>query len=391
MPGIYIHIPFCKQACSYCDFYFVTRKTDPAVFVKALCEEIRSYRDTIYADEPVQTLYLGGGTPSRLDAPMIRTIFKTLYSTFPCRQIEEVTMEMNPDDLNEEYLDRLVDLGITRASMGVQSFNPDLLRFMHRAHTGDEARRCLDMLAASNLPTYSVDLIYGNPGQSMKDLQSDLDILTGFNPPHVSAYSLTIEPKTRLGKQLALHRLEPLPDDAVSDQMDLIHHKLGKQGIEQYEVSNYARPGHRSLHNSGYWRHANYLGFGPSAHSFWWRDDTDQACRWFNEAQLERYIKSPVSARTGQEVLSHHKLAEERIMISLRTTEGIDLNELDKRYEYILTHEQLQYLNKLVDQQILQNSGNQRFQPTPQGLKVADRITLDLITRHDERVVSRES
>lgn len=390
MSGIYIHIPFCRQACSYCDFYFVTGKTDPAPFVKALGEEIRSCGDTVYSEEPVNTIYFGGGTPSRLNPGMIGAILEILYSTFDCRSVGEITMEMNPDDVTSDYLRNLIDLGITRASMGVQTFNADLLRFMHRAHTAEEARQCMDILSGSEFPTYSVDLIYGNPGQEPEDLQHDLDILGSYHPPHVSAYALTIEPRTRLGKQLALNRLVPVTDDEAGNQMDLIREELMKRDIVQYEVSNFAQPGHQSRHNSAYWRHTNYLGFGPAAHSFWWDKNGHTAYRWQNEAHLQRYIANPAVLQTNREELLPVTLAEERIMISMRTIAGIDAKELEKRYGYFISDEQKQYLKKLEGKNLIKKTDSGVYRPTPDGLKVADHITLDLITRHDG-VVSRES
>ena len=191
MAGIYIHITFCKQACSYCDFYFVTRQQQQQAFVDTLVDEILA-KNARYAKEKIRTIYFGGGTPSLLTPAQIEQVFKALESSF-ILDIKECTMELNPDDVTKEYLQSIHSLGITRASMGIQSFDDHLLTFMHRAHTSTEAIQSLELLAKEGFNSFTVDLIYGNPNQTIESLNKDLEILTSFNPPHVSAYSLTIE------------------------------------------------------------------------------------------------------------------------------------------------------------------------------------------------------
>lgn len=273
MSGIYIHIPFCKQACSYCDFYFVTRDRLVPEFVDALLHEISTVPacdGSPFPGDPVHTLYLGGGTPSRLPLAQLERIFDTLHRHFGLSGLEEVTVEVNPEDVTADLLLGLRDMGVTRLSMGVQSFQPELLEFMHRAHSAPEAHKSLEKVVHAGFSSFSVDLIYGCPNQTEAQLQDDLDRLLAYDPPHLSAYSLTIEPRTRLGKQAKLGRLNPADDETVARQSRLIRDVLGANGIHQYEISNYARHGHEAEHNSAYWSHENYLGLGPAAHSFYW-------------------------------------------------------------------------------------------------------------------------
>lgn len=378
MSGIYIHIPFCKQACSYCDFYFVTRHHQKQAFVEALIAEIRSYRDTDISTEAVSSVYFGGGTPSLLSAKQFEQILSALDEVFPL-QLKELTIEMNPDDVRPEYLKELKSVGANRASMGVQSFDENLLAFMHRAHNRSEALRSLEYLSMADFDTFTVDLIYGNPGQSLEVLTQDIDTLLSFQPPHVSAYSLTVEPQTRLGKQVDLGRIIPPEDDQVATHFDTVVSRLAEAGIHQYEVSNYAKPGQEAVHNSAYWSHVNYLGLGPAAHSFLWDVNLNQAQRWSNKPKLNEYLLSLSQQKIDVETLSLPALAEERLMLGLRTKKGVNISELEKRYQFSLSQKQLNYLKEkqklgLVD---FHNDG---IALTTDGLKIADSIILDLIT-----------
>lgn len=377
MSGLYIHIPFCKQACSYCDFYFVTRQEYKQDFVDELIREIHSKKDTRFTEETVRTIYFGGGTPSLLTPQQVESILDAIQDVFKVEP-EEITFEMNPDDVTKEFLSGLKSAGINRASMGVQSFNPELLKFMHRAHSSEEAFRCLELLQASQFNVFTVDLIYGNPGQSLQSLEQDIDTILQFDPPHISAYSLTIEPQTRLGKQVKLGRTVPPEDDTVARHFDLVVEKLGEAGILQYEVSNYAKPGKEALHNSNYWSHVNYLGLGPGAHSFWWDEDGKSAKRWSNKADLKSYFTGSWNEPFEEEHLDHTNLAEERLMLGLRTRSGLSLQELATRYDFSFNPKQQEYLQELEIQK--KAKIGDRIQLTTKGLKIADAILLDLIT-----------
>ena len=308
MSGIYIHIPFCRQACSYCDFFFVTRDRLIPEFVDALVHEISAVPTgdgSPFQGDPVRTLYLGGGTPSRLPLPQLKRIFDALHRRFDLSRLAECTMEVNPEDVTANLLAGLRDMGVTRLSMGIQSFQPELLEFMHRAHSAPEAHTALESVLRAGFASFSVDLIYGCPDQTEAQLQDDLDRLLAYDPPHLSAYSLTVEPRTRLGKQAELGRLNPANDETVARQSRLIRDVLGANGIHQYEISNFAWQGHEAEHNSAYWRHENYLGLGPAAHSFYWPggglererssdlkgepQEEFKALRWYHPADIHAY------------------------------------------------------------------------------------------------------
>lgn len=377
MAGIYIHIPFCKQACSYCDFYFVTRQEQKQQFVDELIKEIISNKDSHYSTEPVKTIYFGGGTPSLLSIGQVKSIMEAIENTFTT-DLKEVTLEMNPDDVTSEFLEGLHQCGITRASMGVQSFDADLLKFMNRAHSSEEALRCLELLKNSKFDVFTVDLIYGNPGQTIDHLQRDIDKVLSFNPPHISAYSLTIEPRTRLGRQVKLGRLIPPDDDLVADHFDLVSEKLAAAGLQQYEVSNFAIEGKEAVHNSSYWQHENYLGFGPGAHSFWWDKSQKSAKRWSNKPNLFTYLDGEWQEAIDSEYLELAELAEERIMLSLRTKKGISNEILANQYEYRFSENQYKYLQKMSQQGKVEMKEHIRL--TKDGLRIADSILLDLLT-----------
>lgn len=378
MSGIYIHIPFCKQACSYCDFYFVTRQQLRQPFVKSLIREIKSYKNSSVTDEPVETIYLGGGTPSLLNQQQLENIFESLHDVFRINPVE-VTIELNPDDVTPDYLSMILDLGVSRASMGVQSFDKKLLEFMHRAHNPQEAVQALEALEQTGFPTFTADLIYGNPGQTLDMLYDDIHRLLEYDPPHISAYSLTIEPKTRLGKQVELGRIDPPDDEVVSGHFDLVRSELAKADLEQYEVSNFAKPGKEAVHNSNYWNHRNYIGFGPSAHSFWW--DDKGAIRWQNRRDLKTYLNGdPESIKEEEENLTPKILAEERLMLGLRTKWGVSETELTERYEYQFTDEQRNWIDRQVQKEMLKYEDN-TLTMTPSGLKIADHLVVELLTR----------
>lgn len=378
MSGIYIHIPFCKQACSYCDFYFVTKPDNKNAFSDKLVEEIHSKKDSIYSSNVIDTIYFGGGTPSLLRAEQFDKIFTALDRSFNLN-LKEVTVELNPDDVTKEYLSDLKNIGVNRVSMGVQTFDEDLLKFMNRTHNSAEALKCLELLKNSEINVFTADLIYGNPGQTLEILERDLDILLQFDPPHVSAYSLTIEPKTRLGKQLELGRLIPAEDETVEKHFELVEEKLKQSGIHRYEVSNFARKGAEAVHNANYWEHKNYLGLGPGAHSFRWDESGTFAYRWENEPDLKKYLRKTDFSEYEKEELSLQSLAEERIMLGLRTVKGVSIEKLEKKYEYKLSERQLAYLARKEKEGKFHFSTDS-IRLSSSGLKIADALTLDLIT-----------
>lgn len=379
MAGLYIHIPFCKQACSYCDFYFVTRKQLIEPFTEALLREIEHQKNSAFAEETIKTIYLGGGTPSLLTPRQLDKIFSSLHNTFNI-DADEVTIELNPDDVTAAYLNKLRSLGITRASMGVQSFQPELLTFMHRAHNPEEAIRALETIRDTGFPDFTADLIYGNPGQTREMLRTDIHTLLAFKPPHISAYSLTVEPETRLGRQVALGRISPPDDEIVSAHFDLLANELESADLRQYEVSNFSLPGREAVHNSNYWNHHNYLGLGPAAHSF--RRDGDIAWRWTNKPDIKKYLTgNPGACRDEPEQLSRFTLAEERLMLGLRTKWGVDENRLFEEYAYLFSGSQQQWIQTQAANNML-TFRNGLLKMTREGLKICDLLIVDLLSRY---------
>jgi len=378
LAGLYIHIPFCKQACSYCDFYFLTRQQLREPFVKALIREIYSYKGTSFSTEEISSIYLGGGTPSLLNEKQLSEIFAALDSVFDL-QPQEITMELNPDDVTADYLKMIRGIGIVRASMGVQSFHEEILNFMHRAHNRNEALKALELLQKTDFPAFTADLIYGNPGQTLEMLQTDIEQLLEFNPPHISAYSLTLEPNTRLGKQVELGRINPPDDEEVAAHFELVQESLNRAGIVQYEVSNFSKPGKEALHNSSYWTHQNYLGFGPSAHSFWWNGN--KAKRWKNRSDIRRYLEKPAQESIDEvEQLDLTILAEERIMLGLRTVKGLSVKNLRDKYQYSMNRKQQAWIENQAEKRMLVFDEG-RLALTPEGLRISDMLVVDLLSR----------
>lgn len=377
MAGLYLHVPFCKQACSYCDFYFVTRKELIPAYVEGLKREMITWSDSRWVDVPFETLYLGGGTPSLLSLNQLEDILRLFQDRFKVSSLKECTVEVNPDDVSPEYLHGLKSLGVDRLSIGIQSFDEVLLTFMHRSHTGNQAAQCLEWIQQAGFKRFSVDLIYGNPQQTIALLEEDLTRLLAFSPPHVSAYALTIEDRTRLGKQVRLGRLEPAGEDPVAEHVRHVEERLFQGGLHRYEVSNFAVPGAEAVHNAAYWEHKSYLGLGPGAHSFW--HEKGEAWRWHNERNLREWLKDPVQARSQPESLSHQQRAEEYFLLRLRTKKGLDPAHLEQEYQYVLNEDQHAYWNQLVKMELAQ-AGN-TWSLTSAGFQLADRITLDLLSK----------
>ena len=403
MSGIYIHIPFCKQACSYCDFYFVTKSDQKEDFVSSLILEIAALEGHLFTEEVVRSVYFGGGTPSLLTSDQLKRIMAELKRVFTL-EVDELTIEMNPDNVTPDYLMSLKACGFDRISMGVQSFSEKNLSFMNRAHNQDQALQALDDIVASSFKNYTVDLIYGQPNQTKSELQEDIEQLMEFNPPHISAYALTIEHNTRLAKQVELGKLKPADDDHVVDQMDLLEESLKKYNLYRYEVSSFAKEGFQAKHNQIYWSHGNYVGLGPGAHSFWWPKSSEEkkkligdevgffkgsssekevALRWSNPKDLMAYIHKKndyqQKIRTLIEPVNESTLAEEYIWLGLRTSRGFDHSILTDLYKFDFNTKQNARLKQLVKEGKISQSGN-RFSLTSEGVRLADYIALALLS-----------
>lgn len=320
---LYIHIPFCKQACHYCDFHFSTNLGLKEKIVVAICEEIE-LRKSYLSSNFLETIYFGGGTPSLLSEENLTQIFKTIKANFQVSENTEITLEANPDDLNVESLEILKKVGINRLSIGVQSFDENHLKFMNRAHNSIEAYNCIANAQKAGFNNISVDLIYGIPSENHSILQKDLAIISEFDINHISAYCLTIEPKTTFGKWVKTNRMQAIDENFASEQFDILMNGLEKMGFEQYEISNFAKSKQYSKHNSSYWAGKQYLGIGPSAHSF------DGESRQYNISNNNLYIKAleDNDLNFEKEILTLENKANEYLMTSLRTTWGTDLTKI---------------------------------------------------------------
>lgn len=326
MGGIYIHIPFCKRACHYCNFHFTTSLRYKNDFLGALLKEFDLFTtDQSYQlhDRRIETIYVGGGTPSLLSKEEITGILEKIRGRFQVSEDAEITLEANPDDITVEKLPEWKAAGINRLSIGVQSFFEEDLQWMNRAHTAVQARESLQ-LAISAYPNISMDLIYGTPQLTNEKWKHNVDTAIELGIPHLSCYALTVEPKTPLDKMIRQHTSPDIDPAKQSEQFMLLMDWLSKAGYEHYEISNFAKPGFRSRHNSSYWQGKNYYGFGPSAHSF------DGHTRWWNIANNTNYIESigkGIIPFEKEELTTTQKI-NERIMISLRTKEGLSVDSL---------------------------------------------------------------
>lgn len=380
--GLYIHVPFCKQACSYCDFYFVTREGETERYVEALCKEITFWGEEPPSLEPVETLYFGGGTPSRLTLKEMEKILRAIERSFRT-SYREVTVELNPDDASREYLRGLREMGVNRVSMGVQTFHEERLVWMNRSHSATEAHQALERLSTTGFDKFTADLIYGSPGQTLEELESDLNQLLSYDPPHLSAYSLTIEPGTRLGKQVELGRLTQANDEEVGRQMEFLSEWLQARGLQAYEVSNFSKPGREALHNRNYWNHTPYLGLGPGAHSLWLEEGG--GWRWSNERDLRGWQSRLKDGRAGHryqasEWLEPIDLARERLMLAVRTREGVPLEELRVRYGYTLSDRQQEWLaGQRREGTVIQETD--RIALSARGRPLADHLVVELLSR----------
>ncbi len=332
MPGIYIHIPFCKQACHYCNFHFSTSLLQKEKMLEAMVKEITSSPPLLHqmaekseekpGSEIISTLYFGGGTPSILTIDDLHLIFDALHKRFVFADDIEITLEANPDDITDINLAEWISVGINRLSVGIQSFLDEELKWMNRTHTATESLQCIDKIKTSGFTNFSVDLIYGSPLLSDEDWKSNVERVIEKKIPHISCYALTVEPKTALDKMIVLHKKEPVDPENQARQFLLLMDWLEQAGYEHYEISNFAKPGLRSNHNSSYWKRESYYGFGPSAHSF-----NGRSRKW-NIANNALYIQSlqndiiPVE----EETLTETQQLNEYIMTSLRTIDGLDLD-----------------------------------------------------------------
>ncbi len=327
MAGIYLHIPFCKQACTYCDFHFSTNLKSKSDLVNAILKEI-DYRKTYLNNENFDTIYFGGGTPSLLSQAELKSILEKLHSEFTINSNAEITLECNPDDLSKEKLSELKALGINRLSIGLQSFNDEELKWMNRAHSAHESINSVKLAQDAGFNNITIDLIYGSKFQNLESWQQTLQTALALNVQHISAYNLTIEAKTKLGVNHS-HNTEPaINEDLSAQQFEMMIETLKKNGFIHYEISNFGKENYFSKHNTNYWLGKNYLGLGPSAHSF------NTESRQWNVASNAAYM-SKVNANdvySEIEALGDKERYNEYILTHLRTMWGCDANEIENKF-----------------------------------------------------------
>ena len=374
MSGIYIHVPFCRKACTYCDFHFSTSANGRTELLNAMSLELQVRKNEVR--EPVSTIYFGGGTPSLLDPFWIASTIEKCRTLFNVTHGAEITLEANPDDITKERLDQWLSAGVTRMSMGTQSFREDRLEFMGRAHTAAEAMRGIELISKAGFASWTIDLIYGLPGMDLKEWDEQLTIALDHGMPHLSAYCLTVEPRTALAHQVQKGTVQMPDDDAQSAQFDHLMERMEAAGLDHYEISNFGKPEHWSRHNTSYWQGVPYLGIGPSAHSF------NGADRRWNVANNARYVKAigDGSVYWESETLTSAQRTNELLMTGLRTSSGVDLSKLEKDPLTLNSSAINAYVSK---GHLILSAG--RLVLSRAGRHFADRIASDLFVPEDDR------
>ena len=323
MAGIYLHVPYCKVKCHYCDFHFSTKHDSISAMVSAMEAEIEQRQFYLKGDS-ISTIYFGGGTPSLLSAELISKLISKIRKSFQVLANVEITLECNPDDLNLEKLKAFKNEGVNRLSIGVQSFDDRILKFMNRAHTNSQTLSCIDDARNVGIENITIDLIYGVPNTDMNYWKNQLEQFAKFDIPHLSSYCLTIEPKTFFGQQHKQGLLNPVHDELSLSQFQLLIDFMQERNFEHYEISNFAKPGFISKHNSAYWLGEKYLGIGPSAHSY------NLMKRGWNISNNAKYIQlvNTTSTYHEEEELTIANRCNDYLLTRLRTKWGVDLNEL---------------------------------------------------------------
>ena len=389
MAGLYIHIPFCASRCIYCGFYSTTHLDLRQQYVDAVCREMETHPFPLPEGMGIDTVYLGGGTPSQLTIPQLRQLFIYINKVYSLPSIQggagggsEVTIEVNPDDVTAEYAEALPQLGINRVSMGAQTFDDARLRFLHRRHTAAQVPVAVQRLRDAGIHNISIDLMYGFPNETLADWQHDIDAVLALNVEHLSAYCLMIEEGTPLAKMMrsgdcpsceersGLQGDCPLNEELEREMYELLIDRLTGAGYEHYEISNFAKPGYRSRHNSSYWHDVPYIGLGAAAHSY------DGTCRSWNVADIKKYIDA---IKRGErpaecEVLDPDTHYNDRITTALRTSNGLDLTTLSEEHRRHCLHE----AEPFIKNDLLKLTGS-RLVLTRRGLFVSDMVMSQLM------------
>ena len=373
MAGIYIHVPFCKTRCAYCDFFSTTLHDLKSRYVDALCQEL-AMRQNYLHDATIGTLYFGGGTPSQLSGNDFRRIFNKIEEVYDLDTCEEITLEANPDDLTDDYVMMLTTLPFNRISMGIQTFHEPTLQLIGRRHTAQEAIEVVRRCQQHGLSNISIDLIYGLPGETPEQWKEDLQKAFSLEVQHISAYHLTYEHGTRLWQMLQKHEIAEVDEDTSVELFRILCQEMHKAGYEHYEISNFALPGFRSRHNSAYWHEVPYLGCGPGAHSF------NGDSREWNVSSLQKYIDALEQGKRDyeQETLDKDTRYNEFIMTRLRTCEGFSLDDLQQRFG-LAYHNYCQHLAAPFLKQGLLLQDEDTLRLSREGIFVSDDIISDLM------------
>lgn len=377
MAGIYIHIPLCASRCSYCDFYSTTDFSLKDELVECLCLELIQQQNYI-SDTCIETIYFGGGTPSLLFESNFKRIFDTVSSLYDLSSCKEITLEANPDDLTPDYISMLRRFPFNRISIGIQSLIDSELILINRRHNSNQAIACVENCKQQNFTNISVDIIYGYPSQTLSDFNNSLDKFLNLGVKHISAYHLTYEKGTVLHQKLMKNEISPVDEEISLKMYEILVEKLAEKGIYQYEISNFAIPGYESKHNSSYWQGKQYLGIGPSAHSY-----NGENRKW-NIASLKDYMKAIKEARSVSEIewLSPTDRYNDFIITSLRTVRGANLSELENKFgqnmhDYCLKNAANHLKNKYL---IVENNF---LKCTQKGFLLSDGIMSDLLFVED--------
>jgi oxygen-independent coproporphyrinogen-3 oxidase len=373
MSGIYIHIPFCKKKCYYCDFFTQIGLKNKDEFLIAVKKEIEN-RKNYLKNETVETIYFGGGTPSLLQADEIENILETVFQNFKIFGNPEMTLEANPDDIEKKYLLELISAGINRVSIGIQSFFDDDLLLMNRRHNSEQAHRAVELIFDSGITNLSGDLIYGLPNSDGEKWKSNLQTFFDLKIPHLSAYHLSYEENTVFSKFLKNKKIKTLEEEKSIEQFNILCGESERRGYEHYEISNFALPGCISQHNSAYWMQKNYLGIGPSAHSF------DGVTRSWNFSNLSKYIQRILEGKLHfeEEILTKNELYNDYIITSLRTAWGANIDIIKEKFNEKFFEHCLNNSKKYIETgKILLK--NKTLTLSNEGKLISDKIFEDLI------------
>ena len=372
MAGIYIHTPFCKSKCAYCNFFSLASQSKINDYVEALKKEI-VLRKNYLGDETVKTIYFGGGTPSLLSVKNIEEILDLLNKNYEIISSPEITLEINPDTIDREKMESLKQIGINRMSVGIQSFNDEDLKYLGRRHDSRHAMQVLEDLKHTDFEKITLDLIYGMPTLTEEKWNKNLDIFFSTDITHLSAYALTVEPKTILGQRIEKGELQSVSEEETIRHYNILVERTKENGFEHYEISNFAKEGFRSQHNSIYWRDEKYLGLGPSAHSY------DGNSRQWNISNLTKYIQLIGNSEDyfDKEILSRDDKFNEYIMTSLRTSWGCDIEKIERDYGKSYAHHFLKNIKKYLDNGEMLKENNTYFL-SEEGKLFADGIAADL-------------